>query len=486
MVRMVRLVLFAQCVLAVVLPSLAAVLPWFGGHVHQAVLLSLALIPLLAWFWIWRSAAGELWREIRLPVLCWAALLGLVAISYVNPSHGEEEFMGLVSWTEREHWWWLPASLVPDAVPVFAWLWAGWMVQGLAVYVIFRSRSWLIALGLVIVLHAFVLSLLGIYWHLQKLATGDWLVLGRVRAPEEFFFSSFLYHNHWSAFAVLAVAVGLGLWYQFFDDHVKGRAFAKLVLWVLPPVLLVIAATIPLATSRIGTLVLGGVVVGAVIYSLYFFALRLGFSVGWKLGLGVSLACIAVFGGALWFSVQYGTFERKLGEAVTEYERWNEGTGFLTLRLPIYADTLEMIKDKPVWGWGLGNFQYAFVFYVREEVRIAGPTGYHLHFHRAHNDWLEVASEVGIVGLLLLVVPGFWWARRLPAALTKAPFPVWMCFAGGVILIYALADLPFDHMAVGTAFVIVTAAGLCALPRGETEKQLNAGGKRLRTQKSRR
>jgi O-antigen ligase len=65
------------------------------------------------------------------------------------------------------------------------------------------------------------------------------------------------------------------------------------------------------------------------------------------------------------------------------------------LRLDAWASTLEMFEDFPVTGTGLGTFEWAFAGYQRE--------GEWLSWADAHNDYLQVLAEAGLIGAALLV-----------------------------------------------------------------------------------
>ncbi|MGH9453202.1 MAG: O-antigen ligase family protein, partial [Terriglobia bacterium] len=66
-------------------------------------------------------------------------------------------------------------------------------------------------------------------------------------------------------------------------------------------------------------------------------------------------------------------------------------------RLTFWRDTLRLVHDYPWFGTGLGTFQYSFRHY---------QTGL-LDFlvDHAHNDYLEVTSETGLIGAALLFLP---------------------------------------------------------------------------------
>jgi len=71
-------------------------------------------------------------------------------------------------------------------------------------------------------------------------------------------------------------------------------------------------------------------------------------------------------------------------------------------RLPIWQGTVGIIKDNPIFGTGLGTFNYIFPKY--QPVTIIGK-----HYTYAHSDViLELLSEAGIIGFTLLLACGLW------------------------------------------------------------------------------
>ena len=70
-------------------------------------------------------------------------------------------------------------------------------------------------------------------------------------------------------------------------------------------------------------------------------------------------------------------------------------------RLPIWQGTIGIIKDNPIFGTGLGTFNYIFPKY--QPVGIIAK-----HYTYAHSDILELLSEVGIVGFALFMLCGLW------------------------------------------------------------------------------
>jgi O-antigen ligase len=63
------------------------------------------------------------------------------------------------------------------------------------------------------------------------------------------------------------------------------------------------------------------------------------------------------------------------------------------VRLATFRDGLHMFADKPVTGWGLGVFPTAYPRYRSYYTN--------LFINEAHNDWLQVLIETGVVGFVL-------------------------------------------------------------------------------------
>lgn len=72
-------------------------------------------------------------------------------------------------------------------------------------------------------------------------------------------------------------------------------------------------------------------------------------------------------------------------------------------RSAVWRDTLAIFKDFPYFGTGLGTFSHIFPVYKTVPI-----TGFFTH---AENDYLQLASETGIIGVLLgfLFLVGLFW-----------------------------------------------------------------------------
>ncbi|MDI6726174.1 MAG: O-antigen ligase family protein [Smithellaceae bacterium] len=62
-------------------------------------------------------------------------------------------------------------------------------------------------------------------------------------------------------------------------------------------------------------------------------------------------------------------------------------------RLSVWQDSLWIVRDYPAIGTGLGTFEDAYMRYQTTQPRVS--------FDHAHNDYLELLTDIGIVGFLL-------------------------------------------------------------------------------------
>ena len=71
-------------------------------------------------------------------------------------------------------------------------------------------------------------------------------------------------------------------------------------------------------------------------------------------------------------------------------------------RILVWKSSLKMIKDNPFFGVGIGNFKLIYPLYRSlEEWKISGIN---VQVLRGHNDYLQIASEMGLIGFGL-----FFW-----------------------------------------------------------------------------
>jgi O-antigen ligase len=86
-----------------------------------------------------------------------------------------------------------------------------------------------------------------------------------------------------------------------------------------------------------------------------------------------------------------------------------EGAGIDELRIQMWTGSIELIKARPLLGWGIGSFIYVFPQFQP----IAISQRYIIDY--AHNDYLHMAAEIGLAGLffmLWIMVGALWFGLK--------------------------------------------------------------------------
>ncbi|HEV2136857.1 MAG TPA: O-antigen ligase family protein [Terracidiphilus sp.] len=94
--------------------------------------------------------------------------------------------------------------------------------------------------------------------------------------------------------------------------------------------------------------------------------------------------------------------------------------------------TLEMAKDRPLMGYGLGTFPDVYPQHAIVDLPV--------HVNYAHNDWAEFAADGGIPFFLLVFIP---FAAAIPSAV-RHPWSLGLV----AVMAHACIDFPFPRPAV--------------------------------------
>lgn len=431
---------------------------WFGGQSPgaRAALLVWSTVGIALFFaaagWGQRSGAGALAPLRHLwPLLLFDVLVGL---SCLNPStqpvlrEGEAMFMII-----DPRWPGLPSTARPDLTLRELWQFNGIVLSCYNVFLVLARRSQLRRLLVVVAANALVLAVFGTF---QKLAGATGLWFGAVNSPQKYFFSTFVYHNHWGAFTVLNLAACLALLF-----HALRRGGHR-DLWHSPVPLgavaiLFIAATAPLSASRSTTLLLALFLTGALVHFVVQLLRhrRRRHESPLPIVAGVALAALVAVAAILYLSrdVVRGrlrTTVEQIAEMRSEDERIPRGS--------LYVDTWRMAQDRPAFGWGLESYGTAFRLYntQRAQELVFGQR----YYREAHSDWLQALAEVGFVGTTLLVLlgaaplVGVRWRR------VQSPVPRYLLAGAGLVLLYAWVEFPLANPSVmlGLWLVVYAAA----------------------------
>jgi len=119
-------------------------------------------------------------------------------------------------------------------------------------------------------------------------------------------------------------------------------------------------------------------------------------------------------------------------------------------RLNIWSNTVQIIRDNPLTGIGIGNWKFIYpkystsakkdiIFSIRKQP------------YDAHNDILQTISEIGIIGalfLLLLILTGFYMIIRTILKEKndiKFLFYLALLWSYSVFIVISMVDFPFKH-----------------------------------------
>lgn len=173
-----------------------------------------------------------------------------------------------------------------------------------------------------------------------------------------------------------------------------------------------------------------------------------------------ALALTAGIGGAAYFTTPDGQATFKANQEKLGISR--DWQSFIQQRQAVWRYGEDMWKQHPIQGVGIGQFQEQAVYYRKVEREVqTGMDSKKINY--AHNDLLQIASELGSVGVLLFLFTLFMTVigRDLPFA---APITI------ALLLPLLLAGVYDAHLSAipGTAVVMIAIMGLAAFrnPRG--------------------
>ncbi|MGA0134551.1 MAG: O-antigen ligase family protein [Opitutales bacterium] len=327
-----------------------------------------------------------------------------------------------------------------------------------------QRRRGYVALGWTSVLAAVVT---GLFCLMNQPASGR--IMGVPLPPDTTVFGPFLARNHGAVYLYLhaALALALGFWHLRRSGEHASLGGPHLV-----------AGFAVLALAALSVLVNS---MGAVIVLLLLLLAVL--PVAWKVGMGSAgfalrdsafySAVAALLAALALLSVtNFGNLERKISGKIAAFSR--TGTDD---RAPYRRATWAMATEGGlggrIWyGWGAGSYRWVSPPYQAaqpELLRADGSVRYRAHY--AHNDWLQLLAEVGLVGCVPVLAFCVWLLRRLRQALMPGrPEAVVL---GGTLLLFGLHawfDLLVWFTPVLYPLTLLTAALLAFLSRSSSQE----------------
>jgi O-antigen ligase len=118
-------------------------------------------------------------------------------------------------------------------------------------------------------------------------------------------------------------------------------------------------------------------------------------------------------------------------------------------RADILATTSRAAAEFMPFGSGLGSFRAVYALY--EQPGQVTPE-YVVH---AHNDYAELALELGLPGILLMLLFLAWWGAAVWRAWRSAeagPFARAAAIASAAVLVHSFVDFPLRTAAISVSF----------------------------------
>lgn len=229
------------------------------------------------------------------------------------------------------------------------------------------------------------------------------------------------FYEHHNTIAAALLAITALQAYDYFVSH-KTEKWHAVINFVLLVVLLLIL--------QVRSVYLG-LAVGAALYAVLM----------WSQKKMVKLLPSAVIILALSFMYTNGSSS---ATTVVEAKPGIQSTESLTERLQFWSKTMAVIKEHPLVGCGLGNWQFNYA-----KTGIGGIKNLEkgITAQHPHNEALSIWAETGTIGLVLVVLFAFFLFRQIRYAIGHAPTaPLFIVVCGLVaILCDALFSFPKER-----------------------------------------
>jgi putative inorganic carbon (HCO3(-)) transporter len=347
---------------------------------------------------------------------------------------------------------WITLSIDPDAsrlslLRTLAYAGIFFLVLALA-----NRRSRVLRLAEALVYAALVFSVYAVLMHLSNTSSDSFGILIRHGDSAS---GPYVNRNHFAGYLEMSLALGIGLLIAGLSDRSADtwkKFIRQTIEWILSPkmvlrlALCVLVIALTTTHSRMGNAAFFSslLIAGAIGIALSRYATRN------TVILLASLIAIDLFIVGSWFGVE------KLAQRIQDT---TAGDVEVREEPPKYA--LDLIRDYPAFGAGPGSFYLAFPPYRRESIES--------FFDHAHNDYVEIAAESGVLGLASIaafVILSLGaalkaqWQRRDPLMRGIS----FACIMGVTsILIHSWVDFNLQIPANAAFFMVLLALGWISL-----------------------
>lgn len=144
-------------------------------------------------------------------------------------------------------------------------------------------------------------------------------------------------------------------------------------------------------------------------------------------------------------------------------------------RQAIWKKTGEAIAASFPVGTGLGSFANVYPLYENPDAVDS------TYVNHAHNDYLELALELGLAGILLPVLFIIWWAIRsirIWSSNLSSPFDRAATIASAAILAHSVVDYPLRTSAIAAVFAMCIGIIARSHQKEASSKQADSQGLR--------
>ncbi len=367
--------------------------PWAEAFFATAVF-SLLAVVFLAELW---SASPQDSRTVDLKPGCWlmvAWLLWMVLQVIPLPAAVIQRVSIIAHDVQApvlDPGQWMTISIDPgSSIAMILRISAVFAIMSL-MFLLLSTRRRLLAFALVLVTGGLLEAIvgLGIYWsgaadltaHIDSRDT-----IGPV--------GTYISRNHFAGFLEMALAMNMGLILIVFKAEVSGSGWRGRIQNLSAQILsfraLLLTAQIVMFAALILSGSRGGVL--ALLIAACIVVVMVAKDNGWRAVRAWTPVLLAVIGALAWFGG--GAFVSRIGSL-----------GLSSNRLDLAAVSLGIISDFPLTGSGAGTFRWVFPMY--KDIGFGD-----LFYEHAHNDFLEIAIEQGLIGLALFLGLVGWLLYR--------------------------------------------------------------------------
>jgi O-antigen ligase len=257
-------------------------------------------------------------------------------------------------------------------------------------------------------------------------------------------YGPFVNRNHMGTWLVMALPLVAGYLFSRFDDRGRRSLAAAIdarMIWLLGSAAAMLVAVIAsLSRSTAVGVVAGGAVVTVA-------AARHG---GRAL-IGLIAAVAAV--------VAIAVTNPRTADLSRRFE--GSGTAAAWTRDRIWRETIPMVTDFPVTGTGIGTYATGMLVYQRSDRA--------LFFNQAHNHYLQIAAEGGLVLVALLLTAAITYGRTLARLLRRDRTPMFWIRVGaaagmGAALVQSVWETGLRLPANALLFAALAAIAVHGLP----------------------